>query len=213
MNEKQHLSLISHYEACLDQHGDTHLGVDWPNADDVATRHRVMLDLLKSSPHSGGEKISLLDFGCGASHLLEYLREHDFEQVEYTGLDLSAKFIALSRSKFPETEYLCLDVLDENARLREFDYIVMNGVFTEKRELTFDEMFDYFSRVLGKVFPSARLGLAFNVMSKHVDWERDDLFHLPFDTMAAFVRNNVTGNFVIRNDYGLFEYTVYLYRQ
>ena len=55
-------------------------------------------------------------------------------------------------------------------------------------------------------------GVAFNVMSKHVDWERDDLFHLPFDEMAGFVTRNLTRNFVIRNDYGLFEYTVYLYR-
>jgi SAM-dependent methyltransferase len=212
MNEKSHLGIIAHYEACLDRHGDTHLGVDWPKAEDVATRHRVMLDLIRTSPNAAKRKISLLDFGCGASHLCEYLREHDFDQIEYTGLDLSAKFIALSRSKYPEIEYLCLDVLDESARLREFDYIVMNGVFTEKRELTFDEMFDYFSRLLGKVFASARLGLAFNVMSKHVDWEREDLFHLPFDAMAAFVQEKLTGNFVIRNDYGLYEYTVYLYR-
>mgnify|MGYP006179677761 CR=1 FL=1 len=28
--------LIDHYEACLDAHGDTHRGVDWPNAADAS---------------------------------------------------------------------------------------------------------------------------------------------------------------------------------
>jgi len=49
-------------------------------------------------------------------------------------------------------------------------------------------------------------------MSKHVDWEREDLFHLPFDVLARFLTRMVTRNFVIRNDYGLYEYTTYVYR-
>ncbi len=50
-------------------------------------------------------------------------------------------------------------------------------------------------------------------MSKQVDWERDDLFHLPLDQMADFVCGNLSRNFVIRNDYGLYEYTTYVYRE
>jgi hypothetical protein len=88
----------------------------------------------------------------------------------------------------------------------------MNGVFTEKRGLTFDEMFAYFERTLSAVFAKAEMGVAFNVMSKHVDWERDDLFHLPFDTLARFLIESLTRNFVIRSDYGLYEYTTYVYR-
>lgn len=222
--DKNYLSIVQHYESCLDKHGDTHLGVDWPKAEDVATRYRVMLDVIKQeslaaaaeTAAGGGRKISLLDFGCGASHLYEYMRAGEFAGVEYTGLDLSEKFIALSREKYPANEYFCLDVLDESAppppQLPAFDYIVMNGVFTEKKELSFAEMFDYFTRLLSKVYERARVGVAFNVMSKHVDWERDDLFHLPFDTLAAFLKRDLTKNFVFRNDYGLYEYTAYIYR-
>ena len=45
-----------------------------------------------------------------------------------------------------------------------------------------------------------------------VDWERDDLFHVPLDLLANFFSKNVSRNFIIRNDYDLYEYTVYLYR-
>ena len=49
-------------------------------------------------------------------------------------------------------------------------------------------------------------------MTKHVDWERDDLFHLPFDTLAAVLKKEISRHFVISNDYGLYEYTVYVYK-
>jgi 2-polyprenyl-3-methyl-5-hydroxy-6-metoxy-1,4-benzoquinol methylase len=87
MEEKKYLNIVSHYESCLDQHGDTHLGVDWPRQEDVETRHRVMLELIK--PESRNARVTLLDFGCGAAHLNEYIRRQGLENIEYAGLDLS----------------------------------------------------------------------------------------------------------------------------
>ncbi|HVS80568.1 MAG TPA: class I SAM-dependent methyltransferase [Pyrinomonadaceae bacterium] len=210
MIEKKYLNIVSHYESCLEQHGDTHLGVDWPKREDVEKRYRVMLEVIK--PEARGQRVSLLDFGCGASHLNEYILKQGLENLEYAGLDLSQKFVRLSQSKFPANKFFCLDVLDEQVSLPNFDYIVLNGVFTEKRELSFDEMFSYFKHLVTRVFEHAAIGIAFNVMTKHVDWERDDLFHLPFDTLAEFVKKELTRNFVFRNDYGLYEYTTYAYR-
>ena len=209
MEEKKYLSIISHYEACLEEHGDSHLGVDWPKAEDVDKRHRVMLDVIKP----GSQRVTLLDFGCGAAHLNEYIRRARLENIEYAGLDLSEKFVRLSQRKFPEQQFFCLDLLEDDSSLPTFDYIVMNGVFTEKRALSFDDMLVYFQRMLTRVFAHATTGIAFNVMSKHVDWERGDLFHLPFDTLAAFLKEELSRHFVFRNDYGLYEYTTYVYRE
>jgi len=206
---KKYIEIIKHYESCLAKHGDSHLGVDWPKAQDAETRYRVMLEVIRR-PRAG--TLRLLDFGCGASHLYEYTVANDIRGIEYTGLDLSPKFVELSRNKFPKNNYVCADILEEPEAVPAADYIVMNGVFTEKRGLDFDEMLGYFERTVKAAFAKAELGLAFNVMSKHVDWEREDLFHLPFDTLARFLVRELTHNFVIRNDYGLYEYTAYVYR-
>ncbi len=210
MEDKKYLNIVSHYESCLEQHGDSYLGVDWPKPEDVEKRYRVMLEVIR--PEARDRRIDLLDFGCGAAHLNEYILKERLENIEYAGLDLSKKFVRLAQSKFPANQFFCLDLLDQSARLPTFDYIVLNGVFTEKRELSFEEMFAYFKLLVTRVFEHARVGIAFNVMTKHVDWERDDLFHLPFDTLAAFVGKHLTRNFVFRNDYGLYEYTAYVYR-
>jgi SAM-dependent methyltransferase len=209
MKEKKYLDIVRHYEACLKEHGDTHLGVDWPRKEHADTRYKIMLDVIRDR----SAKSTLLDFGCGASHLLEYMRRHDYANVAYAGLDISENFIALSRKKFPDVTYFCVDILDTPQDVGRYDYIVMNGVFTEKRGLSFDDMFAYFREMILTLFEKCDVGAAFNVMSKQVDWERDDLFHLPLDLLAEFLTKRVTRHFVVRNDYGLYEYTVYLYRQ
>jgi SAM-dependent methyltransferase len=207
--EKEYLAIIEHYETCLQKYGDTHQGVDWPNEKDAEKRHRVMLDIIRTT-HA--DRVSLLDFGCGASHLYEYIIRNRLNKIEYSGLDLSDKFISLSRSKFPHIKYYCIDILENQVAVPDFDYIVLNGVFTEKCGLSFDEMFSYFKRVVTSSFHKARIGIGFNVMSSHVDWVREDLFHLPLDVLANFLTRKLTRNFVIRNDYGLYEYTTYVYK-
>jgi SAM-dependent methyltransferase len=208
-SSKRYIEIIEHYETCLAKHGDSHLGVDWPKAQDAETRYRVMLEVIRKPRPT---VVSLLDFGCGASHLYEYMLANGIAGIDYAGLDLSPNFVKLAFSKFPNNRYICADILEQPEAVPAFDYIVMNGVFTEKRGLTFDEMLDYFERTLAAVFAKAQCGIAFNVMSKHVDWERADLFHLPFDLLANYLKKALTRNFVIRNDYGLFEYATYVYR-
>lgn len=210
MNVKSYMSIVRHYESCLEEYGDTCKGVDWPNEADAQTRYRVMLEVIKAHPTG---PVSLLDFGCGASHLYDYILRQRFDHIAYSGLDLSAAFINLSQRKFPSVHYYNLDILDDSASLPEFDYIVMNGVFTEKRGLSFEEMLSFFKEIVTRVFNKAKIAIAFNVMSPYVDWEREDLFHLSLDVLAGFLVKELSRDFVIRNDYGLYEYTAYVYRK
>ena len=166
MSNKQYLKIVEHYERCLAAHGDHHLGVDWPKQEDADTRYRVMLEVIRERSVA---EVSILDCGCGASHFYEYLLKQQIQKVRYAGLDISPQFIRLSKDKFPQHEYFCIDILEEPSKLPSYDYIIMNGVFTEKRELSFDEMFAYFQQMILTVFEKTKIGMAFNVMSKHVD--------------------------------------------
>ena len=71
-------------------------------------------------------------------------------------------------------------------------------------------MFDYFKVLVEIVFNNVKKGVILNVMSSQVDWKRDDLFHLSLDDMAGFVKEKLSRKFIIRNDYGLYDYTVYI---
>ena len=52
-------NIVDHYENCYKQHGDSHLGVDWPDKADADTRYRIMTEGVE---YCGGD--SILDFGC-----------------------------------------------------------------------------------------------------------------------------------------------------
>lgn len=209
--DKKYDVIIEHYEQCLEKYGDTHLGVDWPKKEDAEKRYQVMLDAvlflkMKQAPYS------LLDFGCGTAHLLEYIQRNEIDQFRYAGIDISPKFVDVCTRKFPHVPFYVVDALENPTSLLTYDIIVMNGVFTEKRALTFDQMWDYFKKMITLIFSKSEVAVAFNVMSKQVEWEREDLFHVPHDLLSSFLCNEVTRNYVIRNDYGLYEYTVYLYK-
>ena len=131
--------------------------------------------------------------------------------IDYTGLDLSANYLRLAQQKFPETAFYQEDLLNSAIALPVHDYVVMNGVFTFKGNHSEDAMWDYSQKLLTAAWKLSKRGLAFNVMTKYLDWERDDLFHLSLDKIVAFVSDKFSRSFVIRHDYGLYEYTMYIY--
>jgi SAM-dependent methyltransferase len=206
-----YLKIAEHYDNCFKQHGDSNLGVDWPNYEDTLTRHQVMYDLIKPKEQLHITNSTLLDFGCGLGHFYEWIQTQTY-QPKYSGLDINKGFCDACKVKYPYLNFYYTDILQNND-IPNFDYIVCNGTFTEKRELTQNEMMDFFTSAITKLWDKCNKGIAFNLMSKHVDWERDDLFHVSLDELGWFLKNNLSRNFVIRNDYGLYEYTVYVYKK
>lgn len=206
--QKPYLRHVQWWEHLFEQHGDSPQAL---GSRDVAMEEAGFQAVLGILEHER-RPVSLLDFGCGPSHLYEYLQRTATANITYAGLDLSDAFVDLSRRKYPENTYYCLDVLDDSTRLPEFDYIVINGIFTSRPGMSHDEMMTFLTRLLPVLFAKVRCGLAFNATSKHVDWERDDLFHLPFDELARFLRSTLSERFTFRHDYGYHEYTTYVYR-
>lgn len=170
-----------------------------------------MLDLC--SHYLDKNPIKLLDLGCGYGALLDYLiSSNQLVKYEYHGIDASSKMIDSAISRHSSNNFEIRDILVDQLPPKSFDFVVMNGLFTEKQTLTASEMESFFVRMITAAFQACRYGIAFNVMHFHVDWQRDDLYHLPFDHMATLVQKCCGRHLTIRADYGLYEYTVYVYK-
>jgi SAM-dependent methyltransferase len=204
-----HYDIVRACEGDFLRFGDTFEGAGWTKDEALADRrYAVMLDLV-SDWH---EPYSLLDFGCGTARLLDFARRSGrHTSLQYSGLDLSQPVIAHCRAKYPDRDFYSIDVLAGTQSLPVFDVVLLNGVFHYKGDMSFADMYSYFEQLLLAVRPHARRALAFNVMSTHVEWTRDDLFHLPIGAATDFVANSLDRRFVVRQDYGLYEYTVYVY--
>lgn len=211
MTERPEDVLLPIYDRALGQFGDTAQGALWPNAADRQLRFDVMLDVLDPTDSA---PVTLCDLGCGTGELLARLRERGMTHVRYVGVDRSELALEMARAKFPDAEFHALDVNAEGANLDlvACDYLVANGLFTFRQGLSQAEMRDFLERSIRAVWPGVRRGLAFNVMSKQVDWEREDLFHASIDDMAALLHSLAGRRIRFRADYGLYEYTCYAHR-
>lgn len=203
-------AIVRHYEECLAQYGPTPRGVDWPNGADLAVRYSVMLELLAEC----GERPVLLDLGCGPGLILDYLTATGgIDRVQYHGIDLSEAMVEAARARWPEHEFSCRDIVTAPLAEQSVDIVLMNGVLTERVSLSAPSMTLLAESLVAAAFRVARVGIVFNVMSAHVNWQRDDLFHWPFDALASFLKREVSSNFVFRADYGLYEYACFVRRR
>ncbi len=180
MSKPDYHSIIKHYENCLDKYGVSCKGMDWPNENDLRKRFDVMLAVVENGAK---QPLSILDLGCGAGFFLDYLKTSvNHKDFNYSGIDISNKMISAATARHPESAFEKRDILEDPLPLESIDYIIMNGVLTEKVSLSYDEMEIYAKLLIKAAYGTSRLGIAFNVMSSHVDWSRDDLFHWPVDT-------------------------------
>lgn len=202
--------IVRHYEARLQEHGATPEGADWPNGRDLATRFAVMLELVEA----GGPQPEVLDLGCGPGLLLDYLAATGrADSLRYRGIDISPRMVELARARWPAHDFECRDILRQPLADQSVDVVLMNGVLTERLSVSVEAMQEMAHSLIAAAFKVARFGIVFNLMSAHVDWQRDDLFHVPFDELAAFLKWEVSRHFSFRADYGLYEYTCFVMRE
>lgn len=204
--------LVDRCERAFELFGDTARGALWPSETDRRTRFDVMLDVIDRA--SLAQPVTVCDLGCGSGELLAHIRRRGLPNVTYVGADRSAAIIAHARAKFPDATFVHIDVAAPGADLRAIacDYLVANGLFTAKWQMTHAEMWSFFESTIRRVWPYVRRAIAFNVMSKIVDWERADLFHVAMDDTARLLHEIAGRNVSLRADYGLYEYTAYARR-
>jgi hypothetical protein len=105
------------------------------------------------------------------------------------------------------------DIITEPLQERSFDVVAINGVLTAKWTLSQLEMENFAKRLLAAAWRTSSVAMSFNAMSSHVDWCRDDLFHWPIDAAVEFCVSSLSRHFNIIADYGLYEYTVQVFRE
>ena len=78
----------------------------------------------------------------------------------------------------------------------------MDGVLAERVSLDVETITALAQSLVAAAFRAARGGILFNAMNANVEWQRDDLFHWPFDALAKFLRRRQPSerNLILRRD-------------
>jgi SAM-dependent methyltransferase len=160
------------------------------------------------------QHFTILDLGCGPGFALAYLEERYGSLSErYCGIDVSEMLIEQARKMWPRHKFVVRSIVAEPLPERAYEFTAINGVLTAKHTLTHDQMEGFAVNLLQAAWRSTEIAMSFNVMSPYVDWTRDDLFHWPIQRAAAFCISKLSRHINIIADYGLYEYTVQVFRQ
>jgi SAM-dependent methyltransferase len=156
-------------------------------------------------------KVSLLDVGCGYGGLFQYAVDRKIE-LQYTGIDVAANMIEWAAENLPAGLFILGDVLD--AQLGEtFDYVVCNGILTQKLEIPAMQMDAFAAQLIRRMFSLCNVGVAFNVMSTKVNYFSNNLYYRNPVELLAWCMSEITPHIMLDHAYPLYEYTIYLYRR
>ena len=206
--EKITESLRDHYQRAFRAHGATAKGVDWgEKAADLVLRYDKMAAVISASTPG---PVSLLDVGCGYGGLLDHLLTRTMA-VDYAGIDVVADMIEAARARHPKTRFMLGDILATND-LGQFDYVVCNGILTQKLDIPAAEMDAFASLLIRRMFSVCRIGIAFNVMTTKVNYFANNLYYRNPAELFAWCLTEFTRHIRIDHAYPLYEYTMYLYR-
>lgn len=176
---------------------------------DVETQERRMFMLCEAGDLKTAK---LLDFGCGTGHLLTVLQANlGFEGV-YVGYDITLELLEVARKKHPSARFEVRDVLQEGIE-EEFDFVLINGVFNN----AVGDNWKWMTAVLKTLFVKTRVALAFNSLSRYVDYVDNHLYYVDPAKVFQFCKEELSPRVTLRHDYctreGVvpYEFTTYVH--
>jgi len=180
--------LLYFYNRHLKDFGDAPQAVRWT----PEGQRRRYETLLKIAGDFSGKKI--LDFGCGKGDLYEFIKERDIS-INYCGIDVNENLIKLAKSKYPETEFIAVD-LEESEFERVFDIILICGVFN----LRIAGIEESMKNVLKKLFRLCKEAIHVNLLSYYIAQRNVELFYVKPEEIMKFAITELSRSVTLRHE-------------
>jgi SAM-dependent methyltransferase len=212
MTSGEYLKIAEHYDQILAANmGDKYKETDWNNPEAADRRYHKFAETISNNTKFQDR---ILDFGAGTGSLLDYMYFSD--RSYYTGMDISSNMINEAQRRFPDVRFICQDILTKPLE-EQFSVIIVNGVFTIKKDLHWTEMVKFTKDILAELWKNTDSMLCFNFM----DWnripaasQRADLFFLTYDTLFThLIAPLEPKNWIIDCSYGCYDSLAILYKK
>ncbi len=206
---------IAYFEGLLARHGENYRALDWNSPESQKLRYQIFKEIFVYGKKASN--ISVLDVGCGFGDLYGFFKSEGLlsrHKIHYTGFDISSKILDVARKKHPEARFEIKDILEEDS-LEKFDYIFCSGVFNI-RTTDSESHLGFVKSMLSRMYDLANLGVAANFLSEGAlpisnieDLNSGRYFYFKPEGIVNFCRT-ICSSYVLRHDYHLGDFTVYL---
>ena len=201
MNEVDKAEIAARYRERLKQHGPGMHALATGTPERQQTRFGVLAGI------GDLQGASVLDLGCGYGDFYQYLLSQGI-RTRYTGYDITPEFIELAAQRFPESHFEVRDVQVDGIPGK-FDYVVCSQTFNNR--LAHEDNLKLMQDILRIGYEACEQGFAIDMFTSYVDFREDRLFYYSPEEIFRFCKT-LTKRVLLRHDYPLFEFTVYLYK-
>jgi SAM-dependent methyltransferase len=152
------------------------------------------------------DKDTILDYGCGLGHLIDFLKERGFNNTEknYFGIDILNPFVLGAKELYPDHKFQTAEIYEIK---KQFDYVLGSGTFTIS--MPWDETLQAIRHVYGLI----NKGFAFNLMNNKHRLSGNEFFRTYTPEGVLETLQNEYNNIKIISDYAPDQdFTIYIYK-
>jgi hypothetical protein len=148
----------------------------------------------------------------GLADYLKFLNRY-FSHLtfEYSGTEIVPEFCEEARRQYPNTKFYLRDIAERSFDDR-YDYVVMSGVFHQRRDSLIRDWEDFAQNLIFNSFQMCNKAIGFNFISPFVDFYQTEVYYCNLPKLLNFINDKLSRFFVIYHNYALFEFTVFVYR-
>lgn len=174
--------------------------------------HKELRYEMLSGLFDGDDDFTVHDVGCGMADFLSFLKRRlPGKRIRYSGTEILEEFRREAAGRHPESEFFLRDLAEGPGGDRH-DYVVLSGVFHQRRDTRIPEWERFAQALLRNSFAMAGKGIGFNFISPFVDFYQEQVYYCNIYKLITFIHDELSRFFEIRHHYALFEFTVFVYQ-
>jgi SAM-dependent methyltransferase len=191
------------YNGRLKEGLSDHKSVGWGSKESQYLRFKILTEIDELS------KNNVLDVGCGLGELFNFFTNNSIKINSYKGIDISRDLILEAQNRFDKKkkatfEFINIDKLKGH---EDYDYVFLSGALNLKVE----NNLIYAKKVIKKMYSLCRKGVACNFLSSYADFSLEKDYHYSPEEIFSYSKG-LSSRAVLRHDYPLYEFTLYLYK-
>jgi hypothetical protein len=138
--------------------------------------------------------------------MFTYLRERLGTRLSrYYGYDISREMLSAAAQVIDPAQG---ELIEAAVPTQVADYTFVSGTFNVRMDASEEEWTAYVQERLLAAAKVTRRGLAFNLLTTHVDWREPHLYYADPLAYFEFCRTHISRRVALLHDYPLFEWTL-----
>lgn len=176
--------------------------VGWGNQEKQDLRFLKLLSLIEDKQ----DTFSVNELGCGYGELVKYCSRNGFQLGEYFGYDISEEMLKNAKDYLAGIENITLFKSSELSTMA--DYTIASGIFNVRFDHGIQDWDLHIKSTLRDMFEHSKKGIAFNLLTKYVDFEADNLYYADPGYCFDFCKTELSKKVNLLHDYPLYEWTI-----